>query len=532
MLEETNGTSTSIWMATATVPVFPTLPGDIDTDICVIGAGIAGLTTAYLLAREGREVVVIDAMGIGAGETGRTTAHFFPPDEWYADIEDAFGTDRARLVADSFSKATDLVESIVQQEQIDCEFERLDGYLYALAGNKFKDLDREYEAARRAGVEVQLLDQVPGISFATGRSIRYKNLAQFHPLKYLNGLTEALVRHGGKIHCNTRALNIDGDDAVQVISTPNGKIRANSVVVATNTPFNDRVVMHTKQAAYRTYVIGLRVPKDSVPRILLWDTGDPYYYIRLETPAPDADHDILVVGGADHKVGQDSHAEHRYDEIEQWAREHFPMAQSLQYRWSGEIMEPADGPAYLGRNPMDDKNVYIITGDSGNGMTHCTIGAMLVSDLILGRDNPWKSIYDPARKVKHGIADFIGEQANTLAQYGEWVTGGEVESVQEIAAGTGAIVRDGTRKLAVFRDAQGELHALSAKCTHLGCIVHWNSAESSWDCPCHGSRFDTHGQVLHGPASLALEAITLSSDHKGPVAGRDAHASQDKAGLH
>ena len=509
MLKTTNGASSSIWMATASVPDFPPLAGDIKTEICVIGAGIAGLTTAYLLSREGRDVTLIDALGIGAGETGRTTAHFFPPDEWYVGVEKAFGTEGARMVADSFAKATDLVESIVESEQIDCEFERLDGYLYALPANGFKDLAKEYEAARRAGVDVELLEQVPGLSFATGSCVRYSNQAQFHPLKYLNGLAAAFVRDGGKIHCGTRAMSIAGDRRVQTISTTGGNIEAQCVVVATNTPFNDRVVMHTKQAGYHTYVIGVRVPRGSVPRILLWDTGDPYYYLRLETPNLAADYDILVVGGADHKVGQDTHPEHRYDEIEQWVRERFPMAQAVEYRWSGEVMEPSDGPAYLGRNPMDDSNVYLITGDSGNGMTHTTIGAMLITDLIAGRDNPWQAIYDPSRKVKHGLSDFVSEQANTLSKYGEWAKGGEVDSVVEIPPGQGAIVQDGARKLAVYRDDQGGLHAVSAKCTHLGCVVHWNSGERSWDCPCHGSRFDTAGEVLHGPAATALESVTV-----------------------
>lgn len=516
MLKTTNGMSASIWMATAEVPEFPPLAGDLKTDVCIIGAGIAGLTTAYLLSCAGRQVALIDALGIGAGETGRTTAHFFPPDEWYVDVESGFGTDKARLVADSFAKAIDLVESIVHREHIDCGFERLDGYLFAFPQNGFKQLDKEYEAARRAGVDVELLARVPGLSFDTGPCVRYKRQAQFHPLKYLNGLANAFVRNGGKIYSGTRALDIDGDDSLQTVHTRGGNVEATSVVVATNTPFNDRVVMHTKQAGYRTYVIGVRVPKNSVPRILLWDTGDPYYYVRLQTPDIAVPHDILIVGGADHKVGQDDHPEHRYDEIEQWVREHFPMAQEVEYRWSGEVMEPSDGPAYLGRNPMDDKNVYVITGDSGNGMTHCTIGAMLVSDLILGRDNPWASFYSPSRKVRHGLSDFLTEQANTLSQYGEWAKGGEVESVNEIAAGEGAIVRDGARKLAVYRDEHGELHALSAKCTHLGCVVHWNSAERSWDCPCHGSRFDTTGEVVHGPAVTSLQATTLTPSGSSP----------------
>lgn len=532
MLEATNGASTSVWMTTASVPAFPPLAADLKTDVCVIGAGIAGLTTAYLLSQEGREVVLIDSLGIGAGETGRTTAHFFPPDEWYVDIEDAFGQEMARRVADSFSKATALVESITRKENIDCEFERLDGYLFALPGNGFQELDKEFEAARRAGADVELLPRVPGLSFDTGACVRYRNQAQFHPLKYLAGLAQALTRNGGKIYCGTHAMSIDGDNTLQTVLTSGGRIDARAVVVATNTPFNDRVVMHTKQAGYRTYVIGARVPKGSVPRILLWDTGDPYYYIRLATPDPAATHDILIVGGADHKVGQDEHPEHRYDEIERWVRERFPMVEAVEYRWSGEVMEPSDGPAYLGRNPMDDDNVYIITGDSGNGMTHTTIGAMLITDLIMGRGNPWEKMYDPARKVRHGIADFASEQANTLSKYGEWVTGGEVDSAQEIAAGEGAIVRDRTRKLAVYRDDHGTLHVVSAKCTHLGCVVHWNSAERSWDCPCHGSRFDTDGAVLHGPASSALEATDLTPTDAAAVAarGQTVQPSQGKPG--
>jgi glycine/D-amino acid oxidase-like deaminating enzyme/nitrite reductase/ring-hydroxylating ferredoxin subunit len=508
----TNGASHSIWMATAQASEYPPLQADVKTQVCVIGAGIAGLTTGYLLACAGKRVVVIDAFGIGAGETGRTTAHFFPPDEWYADIEHDFGVRKARLVANSFSRAIDLVESIVKDEGIDCEFERLNGYLYNLPGNEFKDLEKECSAAKRAGVRAELLPRVPGLSFDTGPCVKYENQAQFHPLKYLNGLSQAAVRLGTNIYCQTRALGIEKTGNFHTVTTTSGRIFADSVVVATNTPFNNRVVMHTKQAGYRTYVVGLRVPKGSVPRILLWDTGDPYYYIRLETPEPDTDYEMLIVGGADHKVGEDEHPEHRYDEIERWTREHFPMAGKLEYRWSGEVMEPSDGPAYLGRNPLDDENVYIITGDSGNGMTHCTIGAMIINTLIYGRNNVWEEIYDPSRKVKHGLSDFIAEQADTLSHYADWLKGSEVGSAADIPPGQGAVIRDGLKKIAVFRDENGSLHALSAKCTHLGCVVHWNSAEKSWGCPCHGSRFAVTGEVLHGPASTPLEAISISDN--------------------
>lgn len=511
MQKNTNGASTSIWHATTAVPAFPPLAADAHADVCVIGAGIAGLTTAYLLSTEGKKVILIDAGGVGAGETGRTTAHFFPPDEWYADVDSSFGDKRAALVADAFASAIGMVESIVIKNGIDCEFERLDGFLYALPGNGFKDIDKELDAAGRAGVDVEKHDRVPDYPFDTGPCVRYRNQAQFHPLKYLNGLAQAFAANGGEIHGGTQALKIEGKGADQLVITGHGEIRAHAVVVATNTPFNNRVVMHTKQAAYRTYVVGIAVPKNSVPRVLLWDTGDPYYYIRLASSGAPDGHDVLVVGGADHKVGQDTHPGHRYGEIERWVRERFPMAGELLYQWSGEVMEPADGLGYMGRNPLDDKNIYIITGDSGNGMTHCTIGAMLVTDLIMGRTNRWAELYDPSRKVVHGLSDFVGEQANTLAKYGDWAKGGEVESVEQIAPGEGAVVNQGMHKLAVYRDEQGALHALSAKCTHLGCVVHFNAAERSWDCPCHGSRFDINGTMLHGPATAPLEPAELKN---------------------
>ena len=509
MTFSTNGRSSSVWMDDASEFTSPPLPGDLDTDVCVIGAGIAGLTAAYLLMKEGKQVTVIDAIGVGAGETGRTTAHFFPPDEWYAGIETKFGAEQARLVADSYGAAIGLVEDIIARESIACSFERLDGYLYNLPGNS-TDLSEEFAAASRAGVHVDFCDRVPGLGFDTGPCVRYRNQAQFHPVQYLLGLADCLTRNGVAIYGDTPATQITQTSHGERVTTRHGHIQANTVVVATNTPFNNRVVMHTKQAGYRTYVTGMLVPKGTVPHILLWDTGDPYYYIRLHQLWHRPNHELLIVGGLDHKVGQDIHPEHRFQELEQWTRSHFPMALSVEYRWSGEVMEPADGLAYLGRNPLDADSVYVITGDSGNGMTHTAIGAMIIRDQLMRRANPWIALYDPARKATRGLGEFAKEQANTLSQYADWVKGGEADSAAEIAPGQGAIIRDGAAKLAVYRDDEGGLHAVSAMCTHLGCQVHWNSVERSWDCPCHASRFDTDGAVLHGPAHAPLAAAELS----------------------
>lgn len=505
----TNGASQSYWLDTGPLPSYPSLHGDAQADVCVIGGGLAGLTSAYLLAKAGLTVVLLEAFELAAGESGRTTAHWMPPDDRYFEIEKSFGLAGARKVAQSFRAACELAEAIGRDEGIDCAFQRLDGYLYCLPGQDPALLDKELAAARRAGVEIDRVDRVPGLSFDTGAALRFARQAQFHPTRYLAGLAEACSRTGVRLFCGSRALSVEREGDRQKVRTERGAVNADAVVVATNTPFIDRVVMHTKQAGYRTYVLGFEVPQGAVPRILLWDAGDPYYYVRLDGSRPQASTDLLIVGGADHKVGQEPHPQRCYEQIERWVRARYPMAGAVRYRWSGQVMEPADGVAYFGRNPMGDANIYIITGDSGTGMTHCTAGAMAVTDLILGRHNDWADLYDPARKATHALGEFVKEQANTLVQYKDLLTPGEVRHVDQIAPGQGAVMRHGAKKLAVYRDEHSGLHVCSAICTHLGCVVAWNPAEQSWDCPCHASRFAIDGQVLHGPASSPLPKEVL-----------------------
>jgi len=263
---------------------------------------------------------------------------------------------------------------------------------------------------------------------------------------------------------------------------------------------NDWVTLHTKQAAYRTYVIGVRIPTGSVTRALYWDTLDPYHYIRL---ADSDSHEVLVVGGEDHKTGQADDTEERFDRLEAWTRERFANAGEIEFQWSGQIMEPVDSLAFIGRNP-GEQNVYVATGDSGNGMTHGTIAGILLTDLILGRDNDWTSLYDPSRISARALAEFTKENLNAVAQFSDYVTAGDVDTARDIPRGSGSVVRRGLHKVAIYRDTHGELHERSAVCPHLGCIVDWNSTERTWDCPCHGSRFDPKGKVVNGPAISGL----------------------------
>lgn len=292
---------------------------------------------------------------------------------------------------------------------------------------------------------------------------------------------------------------------MRVETSGGNEVLADSVVVATNSPIVDRFKIHTKQAAYRTYAIAATVPAGSVELALYWDTADPYHYVRFHQ---DDDRLLLIAGGEDHKTGQGDERD-RFAELELWTRRRFPMIGEIQDRWSGQIMEPVDSLAFLGRNP-GEKNIYVITGDSGHGMTHGTIGAMIVRDCILDRPNRWVELYDPARKSLASAGTFIRENANVAVQYGDWLKPGEVKTPDELRAGCGAIYVDGVEKHAVYRSALGEISEFSAVCPHLGCIVAWNDIEKSWDCPCHGSRFDTDGQVLNGPAVSALSRVSRS----------------------
>ncbi len=499
-----SGQSTSLWMATASVPEQPALTEDLKTDVCVVGAGIAGMTTAYLLTRAGKSVVVLDDGPVGAGQTQRTTAHLSNAlDDRYFRIEWLHGTEGARLAAESHTAAIDRIEAAAREEGIACDFERLDGYLFLPPGGSPDVLDRELEAARRAGLTgVERLPRAPLDGFDTGPCLRFPRQGQFHPLKYLAGLAEAIRRGGGRLFSGAHAEAITGGAPARVRVRGGRVVTAGAVVVATNTPVNDRVAIHTKQAPYLTYVIGARVPHGSVPRALYWDTLDPYHYVRLQ-PGSGAE-DVLIVGGEDHKTGQADDQASRHARLEAWARERFPMLGAVEFRWSGQVLETIDGLAFIGRNPGDEPNVFVATGDSGMGMTHGTIAGLLLTDLILGRENPWAALYDPARKTLRAAGEFARENLNVLGQYGDWLTGGEVTSPDDIAPGKGAVIRRGLTKVAAYRDEQDVVHERSAVCTHLGCIVGWNDAEKTWDCPCHGSRFDPLGRVLNGPANRDL----------------------------
>jgi glycine/D-amino acid oxidase-like deaminating enzyme/nitrite reductase/ring-hydroxylating ferredoxin subunit len=475
------------------------------TDVCVVGGGIAGLTTAYALAREGVSVVLLEADQIGSGETGRTSAHLANAlDDRFHRLERLHGREGARLAAESHGAAIDLIETVCRRHDIECDFRRVDGFLFPSV-ERDDEIHDEFIAAQRAGIDVEVLRSHPLPWLRSGTCLRFPRQAQFHPLRYLRGLARAAREFGVQIFTGTRVEQIINGEPAEIITAQGLRVVAKHVVVATNVPIHDRVRLHPSLEAYRSYVITLTMPHNLAEPMLAWDTAEPYHYLRI---IEGDGADLLVVGGEDHKTGQGpEQPDQPYERLESWVRGHVPACGAVVHRWSGQIIEPVDGLALIGHNPGDRDNSYLIAGDSGNGLTHGTLGGLLLCDLIRGRENPWAQLYRPARFRLGAVGEFTRHNVNVIGQYADWVMAADARSVDEIPRGHAGLVRHGLTKWAVHRDQAGVLHACSAICPHLGGLVRWNPNEKTWDCPCHGSRFTIDGQVINGPANTPLAAI-------------------------
>ena len=536
---KTSGNKQSSWFTNIQNPLkFEKLNRNISPsesiDVVITGGGIAGLSTAYLLSKAVKKVVLFDDGYLGSGETSRTTAHITHAlDDRYYNLEKLHNVEGALLAAESHTAAIEMIESIVKEEKIDCDFEKLDGFLFLDSTDTKESLDKELEATHRAGIKsTEIISKVPNLSFDTGPCLLFPNQAQFHPLKYLKGITEAIVHNGGMIFTETHIQDIL--PALNQVKTSDGYTAfAKNIVIATNAPIIDKVSkIYDKQQAYRTYVIGARIKKDKIPKALYWDTGNqnsentvaPYHYVRIQRNKDNngSKYDILIVGGEDHLTGNimdDRDIQQRYTNLESWTRNRFPI-ENIEFQWSGQVLEPKDGIAFIGHNPGDEdekKNVFIATGDSGNGITHGTIAGIILTDLILGKNSPWVSLYNPSRVPKEKSTNSQSlENKNKKEEKNDNSSKKEPSSTSKNKAtklkktpknlGIEQGLVQEEEKIAVYKDSNNELHRYSAVCTHLGCTVVWNNSEKSFDCPCHGSRFSAiTGKSINGPANKELE---------------------------
>lgn len=501
------GEPISLWLATTPETDFPQLNNDLKVDVAIIGGGMVGITTALLLRERGASVAVIEAGRIVSSVTGNTTAKVTSQHSLiYDHLTKEFGMEGAQIYADSQQSAIEKIAALVEENEIDCDFTRTDAYVYTEEEAELERITTEVEAATKLGLPASYVESTQ-LPFKIKGAIQFTNQARFHPRKYLLALTEKIAGDDCQIFEETRALDIEEEDQKCRVKTAGGIITADKVIISTHFPFYDHAMYFARMHPKRSYVLGCRL-KGQTPEGMFITSEAPFHSFRSN---PSKDGDIWMVGGENHKTGQGGDTSERYLHLERWARERFDV-ESIEYRWSTQDNVTIDKVPYIGKASPGSENIFVATGFGGWGMTNSTVSAMILSDLALEGKNDWSSLYDPNRfKPVTSAKDFVVENVDVAKHFvADRVDAKEEERAPELVKGEGRVIELNGKKAAVCQVADDETHAVSAVCTHMGCIVAWNSAEKSWDCPCHGSRFNYDGAVIQGPANKDLEKVSLS----------------------
>ena len=509
--------TTSYWIGGSPAPRFSALKDDIAVDVLVVGAGITGITAAYLLKRAGYNVALVEKDRCLGGETSFTTAHLTcVTDSPLSELVESFGRDHAQAVWDSKLAAMDTIDRIIWREQIKCQFDWVPGYLFNPSADTQRpeqaqnSLDLRYEAqlANELGFDAEYIDSVP---FFNGPGVKFDNQAKFHPRKYLIALLRLICSGKGcQVFEGTEIGEIEGTP-ITATTKDGHRIHCEHVLIATHVALQGKsgflpaTFLQSKLGPYNSYVIGGWVPRGTVPEALYWDTGDPYDYMRVDRRH---DHDFIIFGGEDHKTGQVEQTTECFNRLEQRVKALLPGI-AITHRWSGQVIETSDGLPFIGESA---ERQYIGTGFSGNGMTFGTLTAMMFADHVAGETNPWSGLYDTGRtKIVGGAWDYIRENAD-YAYYliRDRFAGAGGQKLRAIPRGRGEVIDVDGQPAAVYRGLDSKIHMRSAVCTHMGCYVTFNEAEHTWDCPCHGSRFKVNGEVSAGPAEDPLAPVDVS----------------------
>jgi glycine/D-amino acid oxidase-like deaminating enzyme/nitrite reductase/ring-hydroxylating ferredoxin subunit len=484
----------SLWLDTAPVTDYPPLRGPLEVDVAVIGGGITGLSTAVLLHREGARVAVLDAGRVGAGVTGCTTAKVSAlQGTVYSTIVQRHGPEAARVYAEASKAGVEQLAATAAAESIDCDLERRPAYTYAASRAERAAVEREAQVAGDAGLPVQVLPSAD-LPYDTACAVRLDEQLQLHPVRYVQGLAAALA---GMVYEQTRVTGID-EGAPCRVRTTGGEVRAEHVVVATHAPIFDRGLYFARLLPSRSYCVAVRLASGSPPHGMAINAGSPTRSVRSYR-------DLLIVGGEGHTTGSPSASPERFEHLVAFARAHWDVAE-VTHRWSAQDPTHYDRLPVIGPYRPGSSRLWVASGFMKWGFATATFAARILTDRIGGRPNPWAATFSPTRLSARSTAD-VGRLGLAFGAHlaGDRLRDVDADAATDVPPGEARVVGSRRSRTGVYRDVDGGLHAVSVRCTHMGCLLRFNAAEHSWDCPCHGSRFGVDGEVLEGPAVAPLE---------------------------
>ncbi|WP_294200947.1 FAD-dependent oxidoreductase [uncultured Chryseobacterium sp.] len=473
-------------------------------DAAIVGGGITGISTALQLQQSGKKCILLEAANIGFGTTGGTTAHlndFF--DTTFTEAINDFGKDNAQLLAEVGQEAIGIIETNIKNYNIDCNFERKKAYLFALDEKQEKQLEDIVDGASKVGHEMMYVDEIP-FPIPFKKAVSIPDQAQFHPVKYIKVLCEAFINTGGIILEDCLAEKHDEQDDVIILKTSKGEIKAQHLIYATHIP-PGLSILHTTNAPYRSYAMAFSLKDENYPKDLGYDLIDPYHYYRVQEINGET---LLIAGGEDHKTGHEEDTGECFSRLENYVRKYFDV-ETAYYSWSSQYYEPTDGFPYIGKLPGSKGKAYTATGFRGNGMIFGTISSRIISDLIINGNSKYENIFNPSRiKPIAGFTSFVEENAVVAFHFiKDKLFKEKITSLHEINEGEAKVVKYEGDSYALYKEATGKVHLVKSTCPHAKCEVRWNSAELSWDCPCHGSRFNINGKILTGPSVMALQKV-------------------------